>query len=198
MARKKPRNYVNNPEFLEALVAYDKLCKQAELDGEEKPIVPKYIGECLYQIATRLATKPNFSGYTYKDEFIADGLENTILALKNFDPNKSTNPFAYFSQIIWYAFLRRIEKEKKEQYIRYKVVENSMVQGTIINKKQGEAGEASFVDLNNDYRNDFVSTYERKLEEKRIKTAKSKKGLEKFVEEKNVLDVEEDPTPSDL
>jgi len=183
MARRKPRNYVNNAQFLEALVAYKRLCDEEEDQGNEKPIVPNYIGDCLVQIATRLATKPNFSGYTYKDEFIADGLENSIQALKNFDPEKSTNPFAYFTQIIWYAFLRRIDKEKKQQYIRHKVVENSMIHGTIIDKKQGEAGEAGFVDLNNEYMNDFVSNYERKLAEKRVKSAQAKKGLDKFADD---------------
>jgi len=147
------KNYVNNADFLEAIIKYKKLCQEAEDSGDEQPIVPNFIGTCLYQIANRLATKPNFSGYSYKDEMIADGLENAIQALNNFDPEKSSNPFAYFTQIIWYAFLRRIEKEKKQLYIRHKVVENSMIQGTIIEKESGDAGEAGFVDLNNDYMN---------------------------------------------
>ena len=132
------KNYVNNADFLEAIIKYKKLCQEAEDSGDEQPIVPNFIGTCLYQIANRLATKPNFSGYSYKDEMIADGLENAIQALNNFDPEKSSNPFAYFTQIIWYAFLRRIEKEKKQLYIRHKVVENSMIQGTIIEKESGD------------------------------------------------------------
>jgi len=177
------KNYVNNADFLEAIIKYKKLCQEAEDSGDEQPIVPNFIGTCLYQIANRLATKPNFSGYSYKDEMIADGLENAIQALNNFDPEKSSNPFAYFTQIIWYAFLRRIEKEKKQLYIRHKVVENSMIQGTIIEKESGDAGEAGFVDLNNDYMNDFVEGFEKKMEQKRAKSAKTKKGLEKFVED---------------
>lgn len=74
MARAK-RNYVNNPEFLEAIIKYKQLCKDAEESGEPNPQIPNYIGECLYQISNRLATKPNFSGYTYKEEMISDGLE---------------------------------------------------------------------------------------------------------------------------
>ena len=180
MARAK-RNYVNNPEFLEAIIKYKQLCKDAEESGEPNPQIPNYIGECLYQISNRLATKPNFSGYTYKEEMISDGLENAVQALGNFDPNKSSNPFAYFTQIIWYAFLRRIDKEKKQVYIRHKVTEQSVLSGTAVEKEEGASGEPGYIDLNNEYMNDFVSNYERKMETK-SKTQKKakKKGLEKF------------------
>ena len=183
MAKRPKRNYVNNPEFLEAIVKYKKICQEAENSGDDPPRIPNYIGECLYQIANRLATKPNFSGYTYKEEMVSDGLENAIQALKNFDPEKSNNPFAYFTQIIWYAFLRRIEKEKKQLYIRHKVTENSMIHGTAIEKNEStDAGSAAYIDLDNDYMNDFVSTYEKKIETKR-RQQKTKKGLENFIED---------------
>ena len=181
MARRAKRNYVNNPEFLEAIVKYKKLCQEAEDSGEDLPRVPNYIGECIYQISNRLATKPNFSGYTYKDEMISDGLENAIQALNNFDPEKSNNPFAYFTQIIWYAFLRRIEKEKKQLYIQHKVTESSVIHGTAIEKDQGSSGEAGYIDLNNDYMNNFVETYEKRIESKRKPSKKKGKGLEKFI-----------------
>ena len=169
MAKRPKRNYVNNPDFLAALVAYEKQCKEAEDSGEPRPQVPDFIGSCIYQISTRLANRPNFSGFTYKDEMIADGLENAVQAIRNFNPEKSSNPFAYFTQIIWYAFLRRIDKEKKQMYIRHKVVENSMLTGTIFDKSDSDAGEAGYVDLKNEYMNDFVETYERKMKEKRDK-----------------------------
>lgn len=179
--KRAKRNYVNNPEFLQAIIAYKKTCSEAEESGEPNPQVPNYIGECIYQIATRLATKPNFSGYTYKEEMISDGLENAIQALGNFNPEKSSNPFAYFTQIIWYAFLRRIEKEKKQLYIRHKVTESSVIHGTAIDKEDStDAGSASYIDLNNDYMNDFVSTYEKRIESKKVQQRK-KKGLEKFI-----------------
>ena len=178
---RRTRNYVNNPEFLAAIVDYKKVCEEAELSGEPNPQIPNYIGDCIYQIATRLATKPNFSGYTYKEEMISDGLENAIQALKNFDPNKSNNPFAYFTQIIWYAFLRRIDKEKKQVYIRHKVTENSMITGTLVDKAEGESGDANYVDLGNDYIVDFVEQYEKRIESKKKASAKPKKGLEKFM-----------------
>src|SRR5210317_301184 len=184
--KRAKRNYVNNPEFLQAIIDYKKVCKDAEESGEPNPQIPNYIGECLYQIATRLATKPNFSGYTYKDEMISDGLENAVQALGNFDPTKSSNPFAYFTQIIWYAFLRRIDKEKKQLYIRHKVIENSVINGTAVEKDDRTSeGEPNYIDLNNEYMNDFVKTYENKLAEKKAKENEKKVGLEKFMDEEN-------------
>jgi len=123
MARK--RNYVNNPDLLAALRDYRALCKEAEDAGDKNPQVPEYIGKCILLIATRLATKPNFSGYSYKEEMISDGIENCLMYIHNFDPEKSQNPFAYFTQIIWFAFLRRIQKEKKQLDIKTKIIEKT-------------------------------------------------------------------------
>src|SRR6056300_345989 len=177
------KNYINNAEFLECIVQYKNKCIEAEESGDKTPPIPNYIGECIYKIATRLATKPNFSGYSYKEEMISDGLENAIQALGNFDPEKSHNPFAYFTQIIWYAFLRRIDKEKKQLYIKHKVVENSVIHGTAVSKDEADvAGDAAYIDLDNDYMTDFVRNYETKLEEKKqAQRVKTKKGLEKFI-----------------
>ena len=188
MNKKPKRNYVNNPEFLQAIIAYKASCKEAEESGEPDPQIPNYIGECIYQIANRLATKPNFSGYTYKDEMISDGLENAIQALGNFDPDKSSNPFAYFTQIIWYAFLRRIEKEKKQLYIRHKVTESSVIHGTAVEHDEINTdgpGEAAYIDLNNDYMNDFVTSFEKRMETKKTQQRK-KRGLEKFMGDDDV------------
>ena len=177
------KNYVNNPEFLAAIVAYKKLCVEAEDSGDDKPQIPDYIGECIYQISTRLASKPNFSGYSYKDEMISDGLENAIQALGNFDPDKSSNPFAYFTQIIWYAFLRRIDKEKKQLYIKHKVTENSVISGTAVDGAGDGDDAPSYIDLDNDYMTDFVRNYEKKMEDKKKQQQKrAKKGLEKFID----------------
>jgi len=177
------KNYVNNPEFLQAIVDYKKLCTEAEDSGDDKPQIPDYIGECIYQISTRLASKPNFSGYSYKDEMISDGLENAIQALGNFDPDKSSNPFAYFTQIIWYAFLRRIDKEKKQLYIKHKVTENSVISGTAVEDGDDDGSAPSYIDLDNDYMTDFVKNYEKKMDEKKAQQQKrAKKGLEKFID----------------
>ena len=181
--KKTKRNYINNNEFLEAIKSYKKLCLEAEDSGDDGPRIPNYIGECIFKISTRLASRPNFSGYTYKDDMISDGLENAIQALGNFDPEKSSNPFAYFTQIIWYAFLRRIDKEKKQLYIKHKVIENSVIHGTAVEKNDGDSGDAAFIDLNNDYMNNFVQNFEDTMERKKIAKKEkedAKEGLELF------------------
>ena len=109
-------HYVNNADFLAAIKQYRQQVKEAEESGSPKPQVSNYIGECILKIATHLAYKPNFFNYSYKDDMILDGIENCIQYIDNFDPDKSSNPFAYFTQIIYYAFLRRISKEKKQTY----------------------------------------------------------------------------------
>tara|TARA_B100001769_G_scaffold176916_1_gene139572 strand:+ start:217 stop:687 length:471 start_codon:yes stop_codon:yes gene_type:complete len=125
MARKRSEHYVNNKEFLYAIVAYKKDIKDAEEAGQPKPVIPRYIGECFLKIATHLSYKPNFVNYMFKDDMVCDGIENCVQYINNFNPEKSTNPFAYFTQIIHYAFLRRIQKEKKQLEIRQKIIERS-------------------------------------------------------------------------
>jgi DNA-directed RNA polymerase specialized sigma subunit len=122
---KKKEHYVNNKEFLEALVVYRKKVNEAKNAGEPHPKVPDYIGECFLKIATHLSYRPNFVNYMFKDDMICDGIENCLQYIDNFDPAKSTNPFAYFTQIIYYAFLRRIQKEKKQLDIKTKLLEKS-------------------------------------------------------------------------
>ena len=125
VSKKAPakKQYVNNTDFLQALVDYKKACRAAKRKKLEDPPIPNYIGECFMKIAESFSHKPNFVGYTYRDEMISDAIENCILYFRNFDPVKSKNPFAYFTQIVYYAFLRRIAKEKKQTYVKYKATE---------------------------------------------------------------------------
>ena len=125
MARKRSEHYVNNKEFLYAIVAYKKDIREAEAAGQPKPVIPRYIGECFLKIATHLSYKPNFVNYMFKDDMVCDGIENCVQYINNFNPEKSKNPFAYFTQIIHYAFLRRIQKEKKQLEIKTKIIERS-------------------------------------------------------------------------
>ena len=126
MAKKaKGEHYVNNKEFLEAMVAWREKCAEAEQKGKEQPPVTNYIGECFLKIATHLSYRPNFINYTYRDEMISDGIENCLQYVANFNPEKSKNPFAYFTQIIYYAFLRRIQKEKKQTHVKNKMIEKN-------------------------------------------------------------------------
>lgn len=125
MTKKNPEHYVNNQELLDALIVYKKKCEKAEAEGKPRPVIPRYIGECFLKIANRLSFKPNFVNYTYRDDMISDGIENCVQYINNFNPEKSKNPFAYFTQIIYYAFLRRIQKEKKQLEIKGKILERS-------------------------------------------------------------------------
>ncbi len=122
MARKK-QHYVNNEKFLEVMSDYREKYLQAKDNDTELPIIPDYAGECFLKIAERLSHRPNFINYAFREEMVSDGIENSVMYASNFNPEKSTNPFAYFTQIIYFAFLRRIEKEKKQLYIKYKTME---------------------------------------------------------------------------
>ena len=122
MARKK-QHYVDNEKFLEIMSEYRELYLKAKDDDEETPQIPDYAGECFLKIAERLSHRPNFINYAFREEMVSDGIENCVMYASNFNPEKSANPFAYFTQIIYFAFLRRIEKEKKQLYIKYKTME---------------------------------------------------------------------------
>jgi len=125
MPKKKSEHYVNNKELLEALIVYRSKVAIAKEKGLPKPRISNYLGECFLKIATHLSYKPNFVNYMFRDDMISDGIENCIQYIHNFDPNKSSNPFAYFTQIIHYAFLRRIQKEKKQLEIKTKIIEKT-------------------------------------------------------------------------
>ena len=125
MAPKKKEHYLNNKEFLAELEKYRATVKRAEEQGKPKPRVNNYIGGCFLKIATHLSYRPNFINYMYKDDMVCDGIENCIQYIDNFDPAKSSNPFAYFTQIVYFAFLRRIAKEKRQMEITDKIIEKS-------------------------------------------------------------------------
>jgi hypothetical protein len=127
MAKKKSDHYIDNQKFFEEMKMWKTLVTAANKAGEKHPPVTSYIGECFMKIAENLSRKPNFINYPYRDEMISDGIENCLLYAYNFDPSKSSNPFSYFTQIIYYAFLRRIQKEKKQAYIKLKKIEMSDV-----------------------------------------------------------------------
>jgi hypothetical protein len=126
MARRATKeNYVNNKEFLDALMVYRQQVAVAIESDKTKPRIPNYIGECFLKIATHLSYKPNFVNYMFREDMISDGIENCVQYIDRFNPEKSTNPFAYFTQIIYFAFLRRIQREKKQLEIKNKILERS-------------------------------------------------------------------------
>ena len=123
--RAKSEHYVNNKELLEALIVFKGQCAAAKEAGEPRPQISNYIGGCFLKIATHLSYKPNFVNYMFREDMICDGIENCVQYIENFNPEKSKNPFAYFTQIIYYAFLRRIQKEKRQLEIKNKILDKS-------------------------------------------------------------------------
>ncbi len=137
MARKKSKNhYVDNKKLYTAMLHHITELREADEQGIPKddpryPRISNYIGSCISLIAHRFATRPQFSRYSYREEMIEDGIEKCIMYLHNFKPEKYNNPLAYFTQIIFHAFLQRIKKEEKEQYIRYKYSAHMNVTGNL-------------------------------------------------------------------
>ena len=153
MAKKKSEHYVNNRELLEALIVYRAKVKEAEENDLPKPRITNYLGSCFLKIATHLSYKPNFVNYMFKDDMICDGIENCVQYINNFNPEKSTNPFAYFTQIIHYAFLRRIQKEKKQLEIRQKIIERSGFDEVFVADESGKTSEYNQIKDAIQYRN---------------------------------------------
>ena len=176
---KKQKHYINNPDFLQALVDYKEEQKRCKTNKLPEPPIPNYIGECFMKIAEGLSHKPNFINYTYRDEMMSDGIENCLMYFDNFDPAKSKNPFAYFTQIIYYAFLRRIQKEKKQLYVKYKATEQMGILDEF-EMLESEDGTTRQFEL---YENisEFIENYEDAKKAK--KEVKKPKGIEKFMGE---------------
>jgi hypothetical protein len=175
----KQKHYINNADFLQALIDYQDGVKKAKKDKTEPPPIPNYIGECFMKIAEGLSHKPNFINYTYRDEMMSDGIENCLMYFGNFDATKSKNPFAYFTQIIYYAFLRRIQKEKKQTYVKYKATEQM---GILDEMEMLELEDGSSIQFQM-YDNiaEFIETYEDAKKAK--KEVNKPKGIEKFLGE---------------
>ena len=173
---KAKKNYINNADFMAALIAY----KEAKKLNENAPI-PNYIGECFMKIAEGLSHKPNFINYTYRDEMIGDGIENCLMYFENFNPEKSNNPFAYFTQIIYFAFLRRIAKEKKQTYVKYKATEQFGILDEFEMMEMEDGTTKQFAMYDN--LSEFIENFEVTQKEKKKKVAIKKKGLEHFIEE---------------
>jgi hypothetical protein len=183
---KKPNkiHYVDNKKFYEEIVKYKQACADAEAKGLEHPRLTNYIGECIYKIADKLSYKPCFMNYSFRDEMVDDGIENCIMYFKDFDPNKTQNPFAYFTQVIYYAFLRRIAKEERNRYTTYKYF-----QETVVNS----VGSEMLVDSDDNHLlpaqmydniSEFMDKFEKRENEKK-KKRKEMKGLQRFYEESN-------------
>ena len=175
--KKKNEHYVDNSKFLEAMREYKILCEDAKKNDKEKPLVTNYIGGCFLKIANHLSYRPNFINNTYRDDMISDAIENCVQYLHNFDPEKSKNPFAYFTQIIYYAFIRRIQKEKKQVEIKQKLLHDSNFDDLALQPQDDTAYTNQFTEF---LRNN--QTVDEKPVEKKDKKRRNLKGkLDKFL-----------------
>lgn len=170
---KSLKHYVDNEKFLKAMNEWKKEVKKAEKKGQKRPPVTDYIAQCFIMIAEHLSQRPNFINYPFREDMVGDGIENCIAYAHNFDSEKSLNPFSYFTQIIYYAFLRRIEREKKQSYIKYKCLQMNDVDGKFVDWLKENQGSSTFSEfLQNTF---FLSENDiEKMEEK--EKAKKKRG----------------------
>ena len=175
----KAKHYVNNKEFLQAIIDWKEKVKDAESAGEEQPPVTDYIGECFMKIAQHLSFRPNFINYSYKEEMIGDGIENCLQYVNNFNPEKSKNPFSYFTQIIYYAFIRRIQKEKKQTHTKHKIIEKSMMPTF----DQNPLDDTNYGNQYLDYLQKNMLPTDGDVYKSKSKKKETKKSLENFYED---------------
>ena len=175
---KQNEHYVNNKEFTQAVAEFNELTKLAESKGKTPPQMSNYIGECIYKIATRLSTRPNFINYTYRDEMICDAIENCIQYIGNFNVKKSNNAFAYITQICYYAFLRRIQKEKKQVFIKQQMTMD-ITQDTFDTIDGDTTG---ITNTNVEWMQENMNQVQYEPRKSKRKKANTTKGLDKFTE----------------
>jgi hypothetical protein len=178
-------NYVDNQRFLEEMVAFQAAIVEAKKNSTELPQCPEYIGECYLKSAQRLSFRPNFINYAFREEMISDGIENCIQYMSNFSPEKSKNPFAYFTQIIYYAFIRRIQKEKKQLYIKYKTMDSRASLGDNVELSTNDKPENYvFETMTSDQKvnmYEFISNFEEAKKKKKVVAVKKATSLELFM-----------------
>ena len=139
--RKRKNNFIDNKEFYAAMKAYITEIELAKEQGKPKPRIPRYIGKCFLDIAEHLSTRPNFSNYMYRQDMVMDAVENCVVCCNRFDPTKSSNPFSYFTQVCWYAFIRRIGKEKKQIEICDKIISKSGFEEFFVGDQMGSSSD---------------------------------------------------------
>ena len=173
MAKRKKvakAHYVDNAKFLEEMIEYKKQYQISKDNDEELPIISEYLGSVFLKIAQRLSFRPNFINYAFKNDMISDGIENCLHYIHNFNPEKSSNPFAYFTQIIYYAFIRRIQKEKKQLYIKYKSMQNYEISPEYVEYMNYDEDFKTVTDFkNSDFRvvvDEFVDNFEKTRKKK--------------------------------
>lgn len=192
--KKKRVNYIDNAKLLEEVLAHLKAAKEARERGELPPRLNDYLGKCILLIPQNLSLKPCFINYSFREEMVSDAVENILMYFENFDP-KLSNPFAYYTQISYYSFLRRIAKEEKLRYITLKNFQHKIIHGTeggpvghhdILNYDDSE--NIIFTPKMFDNMNEFMSRFEAKEAAKKSKRKETKDGLDKFFPEETFIE----------
>ena len=182
MAKRKTKtnkiHYVDNAKFLEAMIEYKNEYNEAKKNNKELPQISEYLGSVFLKIAQRLSFRPNFINYAFKNDMISDGIENCLHYIHNFNPEKSNNPFAYFTQIIYYAFIRRIQKEKKQLYIKYKSMQNYEISPEYVEYMNYDEDFKTTTDFKNSDFRVVVDEFVHNFEETKKKKAAVKKKIE--------------------
>ena len=194
MARNKKKNihYVNNAEFSQAVVDYVKIVENAKSKNKEIPKVPNYVAQCFLRIAEGLSHKANFIRYTYREEMVMDAVENCLKAIGNYNLEAATrtgnpNAFAYFTQITWYAFLRRIAKEKKQQDIKMKYLSSSGLEEFVVAEEGSAPIVSAFVDSLKDriekvrYTDDKIKAFAKQEKTRKKRTVSADSDLSEFM-----------------
>ena len=182
-AKRQANHYIDNQEFLAALLEHRERVQLAKEEGQTPPQISNYLGDCFIKIARHLSYKSNFINYSYKDEMISDAIENCLAVVNNFDPAKSKNPFAYFTQITFYAFIRRIQKEKKQLQTKYRYIDQLDINELITQEQDNGEFQNQFLD--------YLKTQLDGYDYEKVVSPATKKARKKKEKEASAID----PTP---
>ena len=182
-SKQKSIHYVNNNDFSHAVVEYVRTVDEARKDKTDIPKVPDYIAQSFLRIAEGLSHKSNFIRYTYREEMVMDAVENCLKAISNYNIETATrtgkpNAFAYFTQITWYAFLRRIAKEKKQQDVKLKYLTNSGIEN-FLNNELGDVNSQQAI-------THFVDTLKERIDKVKVADSYMKQVVKKEKKKRKV------------
>ncbi|MGH7743869.1 MAG: hypothetical protein ACREQ5_03500, partial [Candidatus Dormibacteria bacterium] len=185
--------YIDKPTFLAKIVEYKKVCREAKKAKKPKPPITTYLATCIMHIAENLSHSPKYVGWTFRDLMVADAVENCIRYFDNFDPNHvKKNPFGYFTQCCVYAFWRRCFIERREQYTKYKIAQQSGTLDDMVSQENDDnGGDVIQQQLLYDNISEFIKRFEDDLKKARDKSKantkeRTKAKLEAFMEDKPV------------
>lgn len=190
---KKSKNYIDNQRLYDDFVLWYAQRERAEAEGKPEPQPPRYISEAILLVPKHLATKGNFAGYSFREEMIGDAIEDLTKGYRNFDIVKYKSPFAYFTQISYYAFIRRILKERKQSYVKHKIIQNSNILEHLTTQAHDDDGDfrVSMIETMQMNLNPDLEAYFEKKKPPTVKKRKGMKSVEDLMLEEQVADEKE-------